>query len=203
MPEIKKQYFPQSVMHLGHWQNQETNRSGYLRGLALDCFLHPESDRNSHYFARELMYTGRYRSAIREFERHIAMKKWPAEAAKSQILIGECYGRLGDAAKEAEAYHKGFAMFPHRRDALLRLAEHYAYKGNLRASIGMAKAALEIPKSGFYADSEADHTYLPHEIIYKNLLGLGDRAGARPHWEKCVEYLPEEKRFIQDSALFI
>src|SRR6267142_1639782 len=72
---------PESQIKLEHWQNQETNRSGYLTGLALDCFLNPDNDRNSHYFARDLMWSGRYRSAIREFDRHIAMNKWEAERA--------------------------------------------------------------------------------------------------------------------------
>ena len=59
---------------LEHWQVAEKDRSGYLRGLAVDCFLHPHKDRQCQYFARELFYSGRLMSAKKEFERHLKMK---------------------------------------------------------------------------------------------------------------------------------
>jgi len=64
----KMQYLDESIVKLEHYQNEKTNRSGYLKGLAVDCFKNPENDRNSHYLAREMMYLGRHKSAIKEFK---------------------------------------------------------------------------------------------------------------------------------------
>lgn len=46
----------EEIFKLEHWQNPETNRGGYLKGLAVDCFQHQEKDRNSHYFSREMFW---------------------------------------------------------------------------------------------------------------------------------------------------
>lgn len=86
-----RQFFQEDVIKLEHWQNVETNRGHYLKGLALSCLLEPDNDRNAHYFGRELLYTGRYASAIKQLERHVAMDRWPAERAESLIFIGDCY----------------------------------------------------------------------------------------------------------------
>lgn len=91
---------------LEHYQNEETNRTGYLRGLAIDCFNNQEKDRNSHYFARELWWTGRPFSAYNEFLRHINMNKWPAEKAESMLFMADICGALGGMKKESENKHE-------------------------------------------------------------------------------------------------
>jgi len=85
----KQVYLSEDIIKLEHYQNEKTNRSGYLKGLAIDCFNNPDNDRNSHYFAREMMYLGRYQSAIKEFEHHISMGRWGTEAAQSMLFIGD------------------------------------------------------------------------------------------------------------------
>lgn len=88
-------YLQESDFLLEHFQNPETNRSQYLRGLAVDCFNNPNSDRNSHYFARELWWTGRPFSAAREFKRHVEMNRWPAERAESLLFLADIAGAMG------------------------------------------------------------------------------------------------------------
>jgi hypothetical protein len=83
-------YLPENIAKLEHYQNEKTNRGKYLTGLAYDCFINPNNDRNSHYFGREMMYHKRYKSAIKEFKRHIAMDKRPTEKAQSMTYIGDC-----------------------------------------------------------------------------------------------------------------
>ena len=46
--EAKKEFLDEDIIKLEHYQNEATNRSGYLKGLALDCFNNPENDRKSH-----------------------------------------------------------------------------------------------------------------------------------------------------------
>jgi tetratricopeptide (TPR) repeat protein len=194
---------PESELKLEHWQNPETNRSGYLRGLALDCFLNPDNDRNSHYFARDLMYSGRYRSAIQEFTRHIEMKRWPAEASQSWVYIGDCHAHLGNQALALRAYHIAFETESNRREPLIRLAEHYYKKKDAQRCAAFANAALTIGENGFYANHMAHYREFPHEMLYWAYYRLGNMSEAKIHWEKAIAYSPEKTSFLHDARFFM
>lgn len=103
---INRVQLSEKLFKLEHFQNMETNRAGYLKGLALDCFLNPDNDRNSHYFAREMLYKQRFKSSLKEFTRHVNMNKWPAERAQSMIFIGNCYGALSAIKRSEELIKK-------------------------------------------------------------------------------------------------
>lgn len=187
---------------LEHYQNQETNRTGYLKGLALDCYLNPLNDRNSHYFGRELMYCGRPLSAIDELERHIAMGQWPAERGQSYNYISECLFALGKEDEAIEALHKGYAAEPKRRESLIRLAEYYWRKDNFAAAAAYANASLALPPGNYYSDNASHYRERPHEILYWALWYLGDKEGSKYHHAKCLEYCPQNAKFIEDAKFY-
>lgn len=200
--EGKTHRFGEDVMKLEHWQNETTNRSGYLKGLALDCYRNPTNDRNSHYFARELMWSGRPQSAISEFKRHIAMNKWPAEAAQSMIFIGDCQMNLGLEDMALAWYHKSYAKDGGRREALIRLATHYWKKNDHQRAAAFAAASLTIPWNGYYGNNSAEYAQIPHEILYWALWYLGDHEGSKQHWQKCIEYQPKNPKYIADAQFY-
>ena len=121
-------YLPNEVFTLSHYQNAETGRHTYLTGLAVDCYTNRDpdicthADRNSHYAARECMWSGRTKTAIREFSRHIAMNRWPAERAQSMIFKGDCLSRLGQELEAKKCWMEAFEIEPNRREPLMRLA---------------------------------------------------------------------------------
>jgi glycosyltransferase involved in cell wall biosynthesis len=94
-------FLSEYIFKLEHWQLPGDKHS-YLVGLAVDCFENPEKDRNSHYFARECLWTGRPKTAIKEFLRHVEMNRWPAEKAQSMIFIGDAYGMLNQPEEQIE-----------------------------------------------------------------------------------------------------
>lgn len=170
--DVRRQWVGEDVIKLEHWQNHGTDRSGYLLGLALDCHKNPENDRNSHYFAREMMYTGRYKSAIQEFERHISMQRWPAERSQSMIFIGECLIKLGKEEKAIEWWNRAFSIESGRNEPFIRLSDHYARKGDAVRAAVYAKAAMELNYTGFYADNMSNYYAIPEDICkwaYKHL----------------------------------
>ena len=201
-PSSKMAHLPENIFLLEHFQNQETNRSGYLRGLAYDCFLNPGNDRNCHYFARELFYTGRYRSAIVEFERHIAMDKWPAERGQSFIFMGECYKRLGNEQKAVECYQQAYNVEPGRREPFWALIKHYFALNDHRRVVAYGEAALTIPYSGFYADDKAVYTHLVHEHLYISYWYLGDFAKSREHFYKAWDAVPLHHKYLHDLRFY-
>ena len=79
-----------------HHQNRQTSRSKYLGLLEKDAKEMPEDDRSAYYYARELMYEGRWEEAIEEFKRHLMLSSawWTCERASSMRNIAYCYRHL-------------------------------------------------------------------------------------------------------------
>ncbi len=198
---------------LEHWQNEKTNRTGYLRGLAIDCFDHQEKDRNSHYFARELWWTGHPWSAAKEFKRHIEMNKWPAEKAESMLFLADICGAMSGMAKTPEQKEKllkeqiGWCVLaidtePSRREGLLKLAQIYQRRQQPIPANFYATAALELPWYPFYGANIHFYTNEPHEILYWAKGWMGDIKGAQKHLMKCLEYQRENPFYLRDTQFY-
>lgn len=201
--ESKVAYIPEAFIKLEHWQEPgKEHRGNYLTGLGLDCYLNPNNDRNSHYLARELMYTGRFNSAIKEFSRHIEFNGWPAEKAQSMIYMGDCYGSLGNLNEQLSWYHKAFACDPTRREALIKAATVYKNNKNWWTAMVYAKASLEIPQNSYYGNDVAMYRHVPHEILYEcyGWLGVIDKA-QEALWQ-CLQYSPYNLKFLRDTQFY-
>jgi glycosyltransferase involved in cell wall biosynthesis len=180
----------------------ETDRTKYLAGLAWACAVETNNDRNSHYFARELMYRGKYRSAIKEFERHVAMGAWLDERGQSVVYIGCCYEALGDNDKALEYWHKAYDLVGTRREPLIHLAQYWRKNNSPIRVASYAAAALEIPNNGFYGNRVANYTYEPHALMYWAKGWMADIPAARQHLLKCLEFHPTEERFLDDMQYY-
>lgn len=187
---------------LEHYQNPETNRGGYLKGLAYDCFLNLENDRNSHYFARELMYYRKYESAIQEFKRHISLNAWKTEAAQSMIFIGNCLMELGKDKEAITWYTKSFDLEPNRREPLMRLAEYYYKQKKEMQAMVYAEAALKVKGISFYANYRPFYEEYPHEILYWAYWWLGDREESKKHYLECIKYCPDNPKYLEDKQYY-
>ena len=196
--EAKTTTIGEDVAYLEHYQNTETDRTRYLAGLGWACHLEPGNDRNSHYFARELMYRRNYNSAIKEFHRHIDMNGWDLERGQSMVYLGDCYLAAGNDDKAMEWWGKALAQTNPRREAFLELAQYWKRKDNFRLTAAYAVAALEIPNNGFYANEVANYTFLPHELLYWAKGWMGDIPAARQHTLKVLEYQPDHSPAIRD-----
>jgi len=197
----KRTYLGEDVIKLEHYQNVATNRSGYLKGLAIDCYNHPEKDRNSHYFAREMFYLGRHKSAIKEFEKHISMNGWGTEAAQSMLFIGDCYKALGDFDEMLKWYAKSVEKEA-RREPLMRLAEYYSGKNMHNQVILYCEAALSITQLPFYSNHQPYYEHTPHELLYLAYWQLGNKEKSKEHYLKAVEFYPTNPRYISDAQFY-
>jgi len=199
----KKVFLDENIIKLEHYQNHKEERSNYLAGLALDCFENQDNDRNSHYFARELLWNNRPKSAIKEFKRHIAMNKWLAERAQSMIFIGDAHRMLSDARKAVEWYHKAFQTDACRREAPMRLARHYYELGDAQRTACYCALALEIPWNSFYANQRQHYTNEPHELLYWAEWQLGDKDKSKYHWEQALKYQPLNTKYLYDARYYV
>jgi glycosyltransferase involved in cell wall biosynthesis len=201
--QIKKQLLDKSVIYLEHYQEQgKEHRGNYLVGLALDCYNNPDNDRNSHYFAREMFWQGRPKSAIKEFARHIDMNRWPTERAQSMIFTGDCYGALNQPDKQIEWYGKAFYSDPHRRESLIKTAEFYKHNNVPKAVAAFAAAAMEIPWADYYANNKSHYENIPHELMYWAKGWMGEVNSAKYHILKAMEYQPFNSLYIRDLRFY-
>lgn len=194
-----RKLLPESVLKIEHFQNEETTRDGYLTGLALDYCRNPESDRNAHYFARELVYKGRYRSAIKAFETHIQMNGWIEEKAQSMVYIGDCNMYLGNASEALNWYQKSFDICTTRREPLMKIAEHYHKINSPKHVIAYATAALTVTGSTFYSNYHPYYDTLPHELLYWAYWHAGDKAKSKEHYDIVINMNPS---FTKDREFY-
>jgi tetratricopeptide (TPR) repeat protein len=149
-----------------------------------------------------LLWTGHPKSAIKEFERHIAMGGWPAERAQSMIFMGDCYGMLGLPEKQIEWYSKAFNTDPNRREALIKLARFYRGANKPFAVLAYAKAALEIPWTDYYANDKGMYEQEPHEHLYWAYGWTGNISEAQKHILKCLEYQSLNPVYLRDTKYY-
>ena len=200
--DLKIIRLPRDVAYLEHFQNKDTDRSKYLAGLAWACASEPDNDRNSHYFARELMYKGMYYSAIKEFKRHIDMNGWVDERGQSMIYLGHCYDHIGDAESALEWWWKSLSVGSGRREPFLNMAYYWKKKDKYALVAAYAAAALEIKNNGFYANRVSAYTDEPHALMYWAKGWQGDIPAARQHLLKCLEFHPTHPEFLLDMQYY-
>jgi len=199
--EIKRVYLGEDIIKLEHYQNVVTNRSGYLKGLAIDCYNNPENDRNSHYFAREMYYLGRYKSAIKEFLNHISMGRWGTEAAQSMLYIGDANKALGNFDEMLKWYIKSVEKEA-RREPLMRLAEYYFSKNMHAQVILYCEAALSITQLPFYSNHQPYYENVPHELLYISYWWIGNREKSKEHYLKALAFCPNNPKYISDKKFY-
>lgn len=200
--EANRVFLDESIAKLEHFQNVETNRSGYLKGLAYDCYFNPSKDRQSHYFARELMYYGKFKSAIKEFRNHIAMNKWQTERAQSMLFMGDCYSAMADIDNAMFWYIKSFDLEPNRREPLMRLAD-IGYSTNKPIQvIAYCEAALKLNGVNFYANYEPYYSYYPHELLYWAYWWIGDKVSSKLHFDIAFGISPTNPKYIEEKKFY-
>jgi len=200
--EAKRQFVDESVIKLEHYQNHDTNRSGYLKGLALDCFENPENPRNSHYFGRELLWTGRPHSAIAELIRCIEIHWWAAEKASSAMYIGDAYGQLNLPEDQLLSYNQAIYYDGSLREPFIKLARFYQHNNNYPLTAAYAAAAMEIPWQAYYANNMAHYTYEPHELLYWAKGWQGDIEAAKYHLNQALKYRPTDTNYLRDVRFY-
>lgn len=200
--EGKKETLLENVVKLEHWQNPETNRGHYLKGLALSVLEDPTNDRNLHYFGRELMYVGRPKSAIKILEQHIALDRWPAEKSQSQIHIGDCYMRMGDAQKAVHSYIEAFNTHPLRREPMMKIAEYYYNNRMHHHVIAYVAAAMQIRGDDYYANYQPYYENVPHEWMYWALWQTEEFQASKQHFDICLAYQPFNPKYLHDFRYY-
>lgn len=164
------------------------------------AYNEPKSDRAAHYFARELFFKGRYKSAAQEFKRHIDLNGWSVERSHSAVYLGDCMKHLGNEYAAVLAWQTAFNFDPNRRMPLLRLAEYYDKKGDHRRAAAYALASTAIPYRQYYIDDESQYRELPWEIAFRNLWYIGEdcREESKRCFDRALQIAPGSHAVVKN-----
>lgn len=181
-----------------HHQNRQTNRSAYLPLLEKDAKEMPDDDRSAYYFARELMYAGRWQESIAEFRRHLALPsaRWNAERASSMRNIASCYGHLGDRELCELWLRKSADEDPTNREATYRLGEIAMDQKDYRAAVIAFRRCLAIEKPSLeYITVPVVWSGRPWLLYAQALWWTGDWKGAEEASRKALEIEPDNPEY--------
>lgn len=183
-----------------HHRPEIRSRQEYLGALALCAYNDRRNDRISHYFARELMYRGRAKSAIREFRKHIDLKGWSVERSQSAVYLGDCLLSLEREDEAVHAWQLAWDIDATRRMPLIRLAGFYDKKGDFRRAATYALAATAVPYQQFYIDDESHYRELPYEIAFRNFWYIGStcKVESKRCFDKAMEIAPWKHEIIKN-----
>lgn len=129
-----------------HHQNRQTSRSKYLSLLEKDAKEMPEDDRSAYYYARELMYEGRWEEAIEEFKRHLMLSSawWTCERASSMRNIAYCYRHLKNEDEYELWLWKSAEEDKTNREATYFLGEKAMEKKDYRTAVKVFERCVAI-----------------------------------------------------------
>lgn len=196
--EVKAITLPETVIKLEHFQNPLSVRGHYLVGLAFDRLTNPNDARKAHYFARELMYRGRFDLAVEAFKAHIAMNGWSVERAASMCMAGDCYMFLKNKDEAFKYYLMAFDADPTRREPLMKMAEYYYNNRRPEPLIALLNAVLSIKDNDSYMNHRPYYEHLPHEMMYWALWQKEEITASRMHFDVCLAFQPFNHKYLYD-----
>lgn len=176
-----------------HHQNRQTNRSKYLPLLEKDAKEMPDNDRSAYYYARELMYMGRWQESLDEFKRHLSLPsaRWAAERASSMRNIASCYGQLGNMELCELWLRKSADEDPTNREATFRLGEIAMEQKDYPAAVAAFRRCLAIEKPSLeYISIPIVWSARPWFLYAQALWWTGDWKGAEEASRKALEIEP-------------
>lgn len=185
-----------------HWADNSKPRSSYLPLLELSVKEDPSNDRNAHYFARELMYYGRWKESKAEFLRHLALPsaQWREERAQSMRYLANVCHRLNEHEEALAWYLRAVAEAPSGREPWVDLAQEYYGRQDFVGIYFATKKALAITgRPASYISQNYAWSEIPHDLlgIASYYLGIPDdaRAGSFQAWRMN----PNDPRLVKNA----
>lgn len=199
---VKTIELPKEILLLKHYQNRETNRKGYLKGLAFDSIQTNYNDRNCHYYGRELMFWKYYKTAIDILKLHVDREGWKAEQAQSLIFIGDCYLKLGQEEEAKKYYALAQVKDPNRREPFLSLANFYYDKKQWIEAERLYRLCLTIPESNYYGNVKINYGHFPLGQLSVCLFYQGRKDESLEYLKKALELDPKNEVYINNLKFY-
>lgn len=201
---IVESYVTIPGLRVDHWPDETKSRGGYLDLLAVAAREEPHDARMAHYYARELLFKGRWQEALDEFTRHLKISDpaYRAERAATYLYMARCLEALGWPDDARLQLKLGTLEAPAMREAWIALAERFQRDGDWTACLDAALKALSItePLNGYMSDPHA-WGYAGYDLAAIAAWNLGCFDEALPHAERALAQRPGDPRLQANVAL--
>lgn len=190
---------------LRHYPDDKKSRSQYLNLLELSVKEDPQSDRNTHYLAREYMFNFKYDKAIKMFKKHLKLKNstWKEERSASLRYMGDCYFYKSNFNKAKLCYEKAIIENLTTREAYLSLAKFYYFKKDYLNCTFVLKNMLEIKtKTLSYMTNPDCWNEYPYDLLSFCYFNLNDYFKAKFYAQLALNLLPNDERLKNNSEFY-
>lgn len=195
----------QPALVLRHFPDPTKSRAQYLQLLELSVQESPDSDRNTHYLAREYMFNGKYNLAIKYFKKHLKMKNsvWKEERSASYRYIADCYVNLGKNKMAEKNYKHSVSECLYTREPYLSLAKFYYENEDYLLCIFTLKNMLEIQNKTYsYITKPECWNEFPYDLLSMCYYFLKDYNNACKYCKVALEINSSDNRLKNNLKIF-
>lgn len=179
-------------LEIHHHPDNTKSRGQYFPLLAMAVAESPNDDRNAYYYARELYFNGMYKEATVEFKRHLGLPTavWGPERAASMRYLAKMEPDLRE-----EWLTKAHQEAPHRREALVELAQHMYEAQNWKECLKYSKKALDIKEKPLdYLCEDFAWGWLPWDLAAISSYYIGNYNEALKYGNVACQLNPLDDR---------
>lgn len=161
--------------------------------------------RQRYYYARELLFHGRYSEAAHSFLAFLEEGLgWLENNIEACSLLAQCYRALGDSAAELRALLRSLEYDRPRAELCCDLGAYFLDRDRLPEAVFWYETALsceyDIRRGGFVQPD--CYGYLPHIQLCVCYDRLGDRARAIKHNEAAGAEKPHSPAYLYNRDYF-
>ncbi len=162
------------------------------------------STRGKYYFARELKTHGQLKQAVKLYK---AFQKagdgWIEDKLSVACELADCYVELGLNDKALDELQASFELGVPRAGALIRIAQIYMTRGDLRSAVFWYECALHTPRPEGWGFVVADEWgYIPHMQLAMLYDRLSETQTAFLHHLSVKALKPDDVRVAYNSEYF-
>lgn len=188
---------PSGVLSLKHLQNMETDRSQYLKGLALWSLKEPKNPRALFYYGRELAWRGYKDKAIEVFRKQVALNGWNKDRARAWCFLGDL-----EEKSPLNFYNTSFAVDPEQREALINAARWCFNQKDYATCCIYCRLALTVPSTRSYMENPEHFGIVPYKFLYASLFAIGEKKQAKECFDLAYKLNPENQDIKDDYHFF-
>lgn len=198
----KKLVIPEIKLH--HHPDPLKSRGQYIDLLELAVSEDPENDRMRHYYARELMFKGKWNDAIDQFKIHLSLpsSKWDEERCASMRYIARCYDAINNHKEVMRWLFSAINECSRVREPWFELAKFSYKKRDWHTCFYAAKKCLSITERiPTYISDGACWSYEPHDLCSISAWNIGFPQEALIQAKNALDLNPTDSRLQSNLEL--
>jgi tetratricopeptide (TPR) repeat protein len=206
MPDrIVEKYADTDMLMVVHQPDPTKSRGQYLDLLRVSVEENPTEPRNAFYYARELSFYSKWREAIHEANRYLALPRanWANERCYAMRVIGKCHRELGDPEQAIASFRRAASEAPNTREPWYELALQAYMMQRWAECLGAALTCIDITQRELvYTVDPLVWGSAPHDLAAVAAWQLGQYDLAYEHGKLSLWHSPDDKRLKNNLLHF-